>query len=50
MGGLLGYDFGPVILQGYVTTDVYEQNYGGRDVRGWARRRAIRSVGSCDDG
>ena len=36
-GGLLGYDFGPVILQGYITTDVYEKNYGGRDVRGWAR-------------
>jgi hypothetical protein len=37
MGGLLGYDFGPVILQGYITSDVYEKNYGGRDVRGWAR-------------
>jgi hypothetical protein len=37
MGGLLGYDFGPVILQGYVTTDVYEKNYNGKDVRGWAR-------------
>jgi hypothetical protein len=37
MGGLLGYDFGPVILQGYVTADVYEKNYGGRDIRGWAR-------------
>jgi hypothetical protein len=37
MGGLLGYDFGPVILQGYVTTDVYEKNYGGHDIRGWAR-------------
>ena len=36
-GGLLGYDFGPVILQGYVTADVYEKNYGGRDIRGWAR-------------
>src|SRR5262249_54657461 len=34
---LLGYDFGPVILQGYVTSDVYEKNYGGKDVRGWAR-------------
>jgi hypothetical protein len=37
MGGLLGYDFGSVILQGYLTTDVYERNYGGHDVRGWAR-------------
>src|SRR5215471_2596715 len=37
LGGLVGYDFGPVILQGYVTTDVSEQNYGGRDTRGWAR-------------
>ena len=37
MGGLLGYDFGPVILQGWLTTDVYEKNYGGHDIRGWAR-------------
>ena len=37
MGGLLGYDFGPVILQGYLTSDVYEKNYGGKDVRGWVR-------------
>jgi Putative MetA-pathway of phenol degradation len=37
MGGLLGYDFGPVILQGYLTSDVYQKNYGGKDVRGWAR-------------
>jgi len=37
MGGLVGYDFGPVILQGYLTTDVYQKNYGGNDVRGWAR-------------
>ena len=36
-GGLLGYDFGPVVLQGYITTDVYEKNYGWRDIRGWAR-------------
>jgi len=36
-GGLLGYDFGPVVLQGYLTTDVYEKNYGGHDIRGWAR-------------
>jgi len=37
MGGLLGYDFGPVILQGWLTSDVYERNYGGHDIRGWAR-------------
>ena len=37
MGGLVGYDFGPVILQGYLTSDVYQKNYGGTDVRGWAR-------------
>lgn len=37
LGGLVGYDFGPVILQAYLTTDVYEQNYGGKDTRGWAR-------------
>ena len=43
MGGLLGYDFGPVILQGYLTSDVYEKNYGGRDVRGWVGPSARRS-------
>jgi hypothetical protein len=37
MGGLLGYDFGPLILQGWLTSDVYEKNYGGKDVRGWMR-------------
>src|SRR5262245_29974387 len=37
MGGLLGYDFGAVVLQGYLTSDVYEKNYGGQDVRGWVR-------------
>ncbi|MFG1346393.1 transporter [Xanthobacter autotrophicus DSM 431] len=37
VGGLIGYDFGPVILQGYVTTDVYEENYGGKDTRVWGR-------------
>jgi hypothetical protein len=36
-GVLLGYDFGPVVLQGYLTTDVYERNYGGHDTRGWVR-------------
>jgi hypothetical protein len=37
VGGLVGYDFGPVILQAYLTTDVYEKNYGGHDTRLWAR-------------
>ena len=37
IGGLVGYDFGPVILQAYLTTDVYEQNYGGNDTRLWGR-------------
>lgn len=37
VGGLLGYDFGPITLQAYVTTDVAEDNYGGKDTRGWFR-------------
>jgi hypothetical protein len=37
VGGLLGYDFGPVNLQAYATTEVVERNYGGRDTRGWLR-------------
>ncbi|MFL6975263.1 MAG: transporter [Xanthobacteraceae bacterium] len=37
VGGLLGYNFGPLVVQGYVTTDVAENNYGGKDTRGWAR-------------
>jgi hypothetical protein len=37
VGGFIGYDFGSVILQSYLTTDVVENNYGGRDIRGWAR-------------
>lgn len=37
VGGLVGYNFGPVIGQIYVTTDVYEQNYGGHDTRVWGR-------------
>jgi Putative MetA-pathway of phenol degradation len=36
-GGLFGYDFGPLTLQAYATTDVVEHNYGGRDTRGWFR-------------
>jgi hypothetical protein len=37
IGGLFGYDFGPVIMQTYLTTDVAEHNYGGHDTRGWFR-------------
>lgn len=37
VGGLVGYNFGPVILQAYLTTDVYEKNYGGHDTRLWGR-------------
>jgi hypothetical protein len=37
VGGLLGYDFGPLTLQAYATTEVVEHNYGGRDTRGWLR-------------
>jgi Putative MetA-pathway of phenol degradation len=37
IGGLMGYDFGPIKLQAYATTEVFDQNYGGRDTRGWLR-------------
>ncbi len=37
LGGLVGYDFGPVIGQLYVTRDVYEDNYTGYDTRVWGR-------------
>jgi hypothetical protein len=37
LGGLFGYDFGPLTLQAYATTNVVEHNYGGRDTRGWLR-------------
>jgi Putative MetA-pathway of phenol degradation len=36
-GGLVGYDFGPLTMQAYATTDVVEQNYGGRATRVWFR-------------
>ena len=37
-GGLVGpTSLGPVIIQGYLTTDVWQRNYGGTDVRGWVR-------------
>jgi hypothetical protein len=34
-GGLLGHNFGPLALQVYAATEVFERNYGGRDPRGW---------------
>ncbi len=34
---LIGHNFGPAILQAYLTTDVYEKNYGGHDTRLWGR-------------
>ena len=37
VGGLIGYDFGPVKLQLYATRDVTEHHYTGYDTRGWAR-------------
>jgi Putative MetA-pathway of phenol degradation len=37
LGGLVGYNFGPLELQAYVTRDVYQQNYGGYDTRAWFR-------------
>ena len=32
-----GHNFGPAILQAYLTTDVYEKNYRGHDTRLWGR-------------
>jgi Putative MetA-pathway of phenol degradation len=37
VGGLIGRSFGGLILQAYLTTDVYERNYGGHDTRLWGR-------------
>ncbi|WP_245239900.1 transporter [Methylobacterium variabile] len=37
VGGLIGYNFGPVNLQAFVTRDVIDRNYGGRDTRAWLR-------------
>jgi hypothetical protein len=37
LGGLVGYNFGSVILQTYLTRDVAESNYGGFDTRFWGR-------------
>ena len=33
----MGYDFGPVTLQTYVTTGVSQDNFGGDDTRLWTR-------------
>jgi Putative MetA-pathway of phenol degradation len=37
LGPLVGYNFGPVILQAYLTRDVAESNYSGFDTRLWGR-------------
>ncbi|MBI3699718.1 MAG: transporter [Afipia sp.] len=37
LGGLVGYNFGPVITQFYVTRDIAETNYSGYDTRIWSR-------------
>jgi hypothetical protein len=37
LGGLVGYDFGTVVLQTFLTRDVVEHNYGGYDTRLWGR-------------
>ena len=37
VGGLVGYNFGPVNLQAYLTRDVVQRNYRGRETRGWLR-------------
>jgi hypothetical protein len=37
LGVLVGYDFGPVIMQSYLTRGVTQSNYGGNDTRLWLR-------------
>jgi hypothetical protein len=37
VGGLVGYDFGNVTLQTYLTTVVSQDNFGGDDTRLWTR-------------
>lgn len=37
LGGLVGYNFGQVILQAYATRDIAQSNYGGYDTRVWGR-------------
>ena len=34
---IVGYNFGPVNLQAYVTRDVVQRNYAGLETRGWLR-------------
>ena len=34
LGGLMGYNFGPVIMQLIVSTDVYTQNYNNKQTQG----------------
>ncbi|GFO81602.1 transporter [Methyloceanibacter sp.] len=35
VGGLVGYNFGPLTLQGKLTQDVYEENYGAKETAFW---------------
>jgi hypothetical protein len=35
LGPLVGYDFGPFVLQMKVTTEINQANYGGKDTRIW---------------
>ena len=37
LGGLVGYNFGPVVMQTYLTRGVAQSNYGGDDTRFWFR-------------
>ena len=37
IGGLVGYNFGPVVVQTYLTRDVAQNNYGQSDTRAWLR-------------
>jgi hypothetical protein len=37
VGGRFGCDLRLLTVQVYATTDVVEENYGGRDTRGWFR-------------
>ena len=35
VGGLVGYNFGPLTMQGKLTQDVYEKNYGANETAFW---------------
>jgi len=37
VGALVGYDWGQLVTQVYVSRDVYQENYGGYDTRVWGR-------------